>query len=212
MVFLVGIALVAPAVVNPIADWASRPLERRLRLVRERSPAATCSATPDAARITVTAVMLGLASIVAMISVVTSIFAGFTSYLDKSLSADYLLIPQSIILGQGNVAAGPRLADEVRHAPGIAARLDAADHAGAAGRRRRAGDRHRPGTYLKVAAFDWNAGSSDAAVTSCGTGRWLIANGIYAAQHNLVVGQAVLLDTPNGPPHATTWPASATTT
>ncbi len=37
------------------------------------------------------------------------------------------------------------------------------------------------------------------ASTQLGTGRWLIANGIYAAQHNLVVGQAVLLDTPNGP-------------
>jgi putative ABC transport system permease protein len=129
---------------------------------------------------------------------VTSIFAGFTSYLDKSLSADYLLIPQSIILGQGNVAAGPRLADEVRQTPGIAAvstlRITQARSAG--------GDVQvigiDPDSYLKVAAFDWNAGSSDAAVGQLRTGRWLIANGIYAAQHNLVVGQALLLDTPTG--------------
>ncbi len=56
-----------------------------------------------------------------------------------------------------------------------------------------------PENYLKVAAFDWNAGSSDAALDQLRTGRWLIANGIYAAQHNLVVGQAVLMDTPTGP-------------
>jgi len=144
-------------------------------------------------------VMLGLASIVAVISMVTSIFAGFTSYLDKSLSADYLLIPQSIVLGQGNVAAGPRLAEDVRSIPGIAAvstlRITQAKSDG--------GDVQvigiDPASYLKVAAFDWNSGSSDAAVAQLGSGRWLIANGIYAAQHKLVVGQAVLLDTPNGP-------------
>lgn len=198
VVFLVGIALVAPAVVNPITNWAARPLE--LVFSREGAIArSNLQRNPGRSAITVTAVMLGLASIVAVISLVTSIFAGFTRYLDKSLSADYLLIPQSIILGQGNVAAGPRLADEVRAVPGIAAvstlRVTQAKSDG--------GDVQvigiDPATYLKVAAFDWNAGSSDAAVAQLGTGRWLVANGIYAAQHNLVVGQAVLLDTPNGP-------------
>jgi putative ABC transport system permease protein len=196
--FLIGIALVAPAVVNPISNWAARPLE--LFFSREGAIArSNLQRNPGRSAITVTAVMLGLASIVAVISMVTSIFAGFTSYLDKSLSADYLLIPQSIVLGQGNVAAGPRLAEDVRSIPGIAAvstlRITQAKSDG--------GDVQvigiDPANYLKVAAFDWNSGSSDAAVAQLGSGRWLIANGIYAAQHKLVVGQAVLLDTPNGP-------------
>ncbi|MGV8909766.1 MAG: ABC transporter permease [Propionicimonas sp.] len=198
VVFLVGIALVAPAVVNPISNWAARPLE--LFFSREGAIArSNLQRNPGRSAVTVTAVMLGLASIVAVISMVTSIFAGFTSYLDKSLSADYLLIPQSIVLGQGNVAAGPRLAEEVRAIPGIASvsslRITQAKSDG--------GDVQvigiDPANYLKVAAFDWNAGSSDAAVAQLDSGRWLIANGIYAAQHNLVVGQPVLLDTPNGP-------------
>jgi len=196
--FLIGIALVAPAVVNPISNWAARPLE--LFFSREGAIArSNLQRNPGRSAITVTAVMLGLASIVAVISMVTSIFAGFTSYLDKSLSADYLLIPQSIVLSQGNVAAGPRLAEDVRSIPGIAAvstlRITQAKSDG--------GDVQvigiDPASYLKVAAFDWNSGSSDAAVAQLGSGRWLIANGIYAAQHKLVVGQAVLLDTPNGP-------------
>ncbi len=198
VVFLVGVALVAPAVVNPIANAASRPLE--VFFSREGAIArSNLQRNPGRSAITVTAVMLGLASIVAVISMVTSIFAGFTSYLDKSLSADYLLIPQSIILGQGNVAAGPRLAEEVRSVAGIAAvstlRVTQAKSDG--------GDVQvigiDPSTYLRVAAFDWNAGSSDGAVAQLASGRWLVANGIYAAQHDLVVGQAVLLDTPNGP-------------
>ena len=198
VVFLVGFALVAPAVVNPIAGWASRPLE--VFFSREGALArSNLQRNPGRSAITVTAVMLGLASIVAVITMVTSIFAGFTSYLDKSLSSDYLLIPQSIILGQGNVAAGPRLVEEVRSVPGIGPvstlRLAQATSDG--------GDVQvigiDPATYLQVAAFDWNAGSSDAAVAQLRTGRWVIANGIYASQHNLVVGQAVQLDTPNGP-------------
>ena len=197
VVFLVGFAMVAPAVVNPIAEWASHPLE--VLFSREGAIArSNLQRNPGRSGITVTAVMLGLASIVATISMVTSIFAGFTSYLDKSLSSDYLLIPQSIILGQGNVAAGPQFAAQVRAVPGIGAvstlRLAQASSDG--------GDVQvfgiDPETYLSVADFDWNTGSSDAAVTLLDSGRWLIANGIYATQHNLEVGQAVLLDTPNG--------------
>lgn len=197
VVFLVGFAMVAPAVVNPLAEWASHPLE--VLFSREGSIArSNLQRNPGRSGITVTAVMLGLASIVATISMVTSIFAGFTSYLDKSLSSDYLLIPQSIILAQGNVAAGPRLAAEVKAVPGIGAvstlRLGQAKSDG--------GDVQvlgiDPETYLSVADFDWNSGSSDAAIAQLASGRWLIANGIYATQHNLVVGQALVLNTPNG--------------
>ena len=198
VVFLVGFALIAPAVVTPLAQWASRPLE--LLFSREGAIArSNLQRNPARSGITVTAVMLGLASIVATISMVTSIFAGFTSYLDKSLSSDYLLIPQSIILGQGNVAAGPRLAAEVKAVPGIGSvstlRLAQASSDG--------GDVQvfgiDPDAYLSVAEFDWNTGSSDAAVAQLASGRWVIANGIYATQHNLVIGQAIQLDTPNGP-------------
>jgi putative ABC transport system permease protein len=197
VVFLVGFAMLAPAVVNPLAEWASHPLE--VLFSREGSIArSNLQRNPGRSGITVTAVMLGLASIVATISMVTSIFAGFTSYLDKSLSSDYLLMPQSIILAQGNVAAGPRLAGEVKAVPGIGAvstlRLAQAKSDG--------GDVQvlgiDPQTYLSVADFDWNTGSSDAAIAQLASGRWLIANGIYATQHNLVAGQALVLNTPNG--------------
>lgn len=197
VVFLIATALVAPAVVNPIADWFSRPME----LVFEREGAIARSnlqRNPGRSAITVTAVMLGLASIVAMLSMVTSIFAGFTSYIDKSMSADYMLIPQSIILTQGNVAAGPRLAQQVRDAEGIGAVTTLRITQG----RSDGGDVQiigvDPATYLHVAAFEWNAGSSDAAIELLGTGRWVIANGIYASQHGLTLGQPIEIDTPNG--------------
>ncbi len=197
VVFLIGTALVAPAVVNPIADWFSRPLE--LLFAREGAIArSNLQRNPGRSAITVTAVMLGLASIVAMLSVVTSIFTGFTSYIDKSLSADYMLIPQSIILGQGNVAAGPRLTEKVRSTPGIGPVSALRITQGRVG----GGDVQiigiDPATYPQVAAFEWNTGSSDASLEQLRSGRWVIANGIYASQHGLVVGQAITIDTPNG--------------
>ncbi|HAM44820.1 MAG TPA: hypothetical protein DCM67_07385, partial [Propionibacteriaceae bacterium] len=101
VVFLIGVALLIPAVINPVAAWAARPLNAVFS--REGSLArSNLQRNPGRSGATITAMMLGLGAIVATISMVTSIFAGFISYLDKSLSADYLVIPQSIILSQGN--------------------------------------------------------------------------------------------------------------
>lgn len=198
VIFLIGTALVAPAVVNPISDAFGKVVE--LAFEREGAIArSNLQRNPGRSAITVTAVMLGLASIVAMLTVVTSIFTGFTGYIDKSLSADYMFIPQSIILGQGNVAAGPRLSEEVRHTAGIGPVSSLRIAQGKIG----GGDVQiigiDPKTYPLVANFEWNTPSTDAALTQLETGRWMIANGIYAAQHSLTLGQALTIDTPNGP-------------
>ncbi len=198
VVFLIAIALVAPAVVTPLSDAFGSVIE--LVFSEEGGIArSNLQRNPGRSAITVTAVMLGLASIVAMLAVVTSIFAGFIGYIDKSLSADYMFIPQSIILAQGNVAAGPRLAEEVKHAPGI----------GAVGTLRIAHGKVAgaevqiigidPKAYPLVAHFEWNTPSTDQALTQLSSGRWVIANGLYASQNNLMLGQAITIDTPNGP-------------
>ncbi len=195
--FLVGIALVAPAAINPLAGVFAPVVE--LVFAREGAIArSNLQRNPGRSAVTVTAVMLGLASIVAMLSVVVAIFTGFTSYIQRSMSADYLVIPQSIVLGQGNVAAGPRLADDIRRTDGIGpvstlrlaqGRMDGGDVQVIG---------IDPAGYLEVADFEWNTPSTDAAVGQLGAGRWLIANGIYASQHNLTAGQQVTLETPNG--------------
>ena len=197
VLFLVGIALVASAVVVPAARWLSPVLA--LRYPREGPIAAgNLQRNPSRSGVTVTVVMLGLAAIVAMVAVVNSITVGFIGYLDRSMSANYLIIPQSIVLSQGNVAAGPELARRAADVPGVSAvtslRLGQA--------RSGSGDVQvigiDPDGYLNVGDFDWNAGSSDQAVSQLRSGRWLIANGVYAAAHQLVLGQQIRLETPNG--------------
>lgn len=198
VVFLIAVALAAPAAITPLAA-AFAPLVE-LAFAREGAIArSNLQRNPGRSAVTVTAVMLGLASIVAMLSVVGAIFTGFTGYITRSMSADYLVIPQSIVLGQGNVAAGPRLAADVRRVEGIGAVSTLRLAQGRIG----AGDVQvigiDPATYPQVASFEWNAPSTDAALGQLSSGRWVIANGIYASQHGLSAGQAVELETPNGP-------------
>lgn len=197
VLFLVGIALVTPVIVGPLARVFGNLIE--IAFAREGGLArSNLQRNPGRSAVTVTAVMLGLASIVAMVTVIQSIFAGFTGYITKSLGADYLVIPQSIVLTQGNVAAGPQLASEISHTPGIGpvsslrigrGKLDGADVQVIG---------IDPKTYPEVASLEWNAGSSDASLAQLGAGRWLIANGIFASSAGLTVGEAVELDTPNG--------------
>ncbi|MEA5155043.1 ABC transporter permease [Raineyella sp.] len=197
VLFLIGIALVTPAVVNPLAHAFGYLVE--VAFSREGALArSNLQRNPGRSAVTVTAVMLGLASIVAMVTVIQSIFAGFLGYIDKSLSADYMVIPQSIVLSQGNVAAGPELAQEIRHTPGIGPVSSLRIARGKLNGRDVQVIGIDPAGYLKVAALDWNEGSSDAAVGQLATGRWLIGNGIFSSQAGLVPGQAVTLDTPNG--------------
>ncbi len=197
VVFLIAIALVAPVVVTPLARAFGSVVE--LLFAREGAIArSNLQRNPGRSATTVTAVMLGLASIVAMLSVVSSIFAGFLGYIDRSMGSDYVVMPGSIVLQQGNVGAGPRLGEELRRTPGVAAvaslrvangKLNGSD-VQAIG--------IDPVAYPEVASLEWNGTSSDAAFGQLASGRWLIANGIFASQAGLVEGQAVELQTPTG--------------
>ncbi|HHU40018.1 MAG TPA: FtsX-like permease family protein [Propionibacterium sp.] len=197
VVFLVAIALVAPVVVVPLARAFGSVVE--LLFAREGAIArSNLQRNPARSATTVTAVMLGLASIVAMLSVISSIFTGYLGYLDRSMASDYVVMPTSMVLQQGNVAAGPRLGAELRSTPGVVAvtslrvangKLDGAD-VQAVG--------IDPIEYPRVTSLEWNGTSSEAAFGQLASGRWLIANGIFAAQAGLVEGQAVELATPTG--------------
>jgi putative ABC transport system permease protein len=136
--------------------------------------------------------------VVAMLGVFQSIFAGFIGYVDKAMGADFMFIPNNILLTQGNVAAGPRLVSEISHTSGVAAvgtlRIAQAKVGGAAVQVIGID----PQTYPKVADFVWQAGSDSSAVTALGTGRQMIANAIYASQNGLSPGDLVMLETPKG--------------
>lgn len=198
VLFLVGIALVAPRLVAPLSDIFSNLIE--IAFAREGAVArSNIQRNPGRSAITVSAVMLGLAAVVAMAGVITSIFGGFLTYLDKSLGSDYILIPRSIILSTGNVGAGPKLANEVRHVPGIGSVATLRLGTGKIAGRTVQAIGIDPVVYPRVATFDWAGGSNDSATGHLADGRTLIANGVYAAQNAVKIGDRVVFDTPTGP-------------
>jgi putative ABC transport system permease protein len=197
VMFVIGLSLAAPVLIRPLSEAIGRVFDlfmsREARLARsnlQRNPGRSAS--------TASAVMIALAVVIAMLGVFQSLFVGFASYIDKAMGADYMFIPNNIILSQGNVAAGPRLVSEVSHTAGVAAvgtlRVATAKVKGASVQVIGID----PATYPKVADFVWQSGSDSSAVRALSTGRQVIANAIYASQNGLALGDLVVMETPRG--------------
>jgi putative ABC transport system permease protein len=154
---------------------------------------------PGRASITASTIMISLSILVAMAALTNSILSSTTGFLDKSMGSDYLLMPQSIVLSGGNIGAGPQLVQSVRETPGIAAATTWRLATSKAG-----GDDVQvvgidPVTYRKLFGLVFSAGDPDTAYAELDTGRTVIANGIFAAQKGLKMGQDLVLLTSEGP-------------
>lgn len=195
--FLIALIVSAAALVRPIASVFGRALV--FLFASEGDVArANMARQPGRAAVTASAMMIGLAVIVAMLGVVTSIFAGFFGYLDKSLGADYLFIPQSIILAGGNVSAGPQLANQIRSTPGVGQVATLRIASGQMNGSDVEVFGIDPKTYPQVSGLQFSAGTADAAYAAIGSGRSLIVNQITASQDHVKVGDFVTLATAEG--------------
>lgn len=198
IVFLAGVLLIGPALVQPIAAVFGRLLA--LFFAREGHIArGNLARQPGRAAITASTVTISLAILVAFGGLATSATDGMFGYLEKSMQADYLLLQENLVLGGGNVGAGPELADSVAALPGIAevttlrrvetlvdsasVQLIGID----------------PDTYPQISGLVFTRGEPDDAYGQLEAGRGLIVNGFFATQLGVGVGDAFTLDTPNGP-------------
>jgi putative ABC transport system permease protein len=143
--------------------------------------------------------MISLAILVALAGLATTFTNGLLSYLDRSMRADYLLLPEALVLGQANAGAGPEFAERVRTTPGIAAvttlRRGEVQISGAAAQIIGID----PVTYPELAGLAFSAGSPERAFAQLAEGRFVIVNGMLAAQHGITVGQDISVQTVNGP-------------
>jgi len=122
ILFLVGLVLVAPAMVRPFASlfgkitaWAT---------VRQGiGGLAQSNLTRQPARVAVTASasMLGLAVVVAAGGLVSSMSGTIFDWMRYSFGSDYLFVPPSIGIWSSNVGAQPSLAEDLRVVDGVQA-------------------------------------------------------------------------------------------
>jgi len=192
-----GMVLVAPALIRPIARAFGRPLA--LAFAQEgRIAQGNMSRQPGRAAVTASALMIGLALVVMATGMTSSIVDGFMGIVDKNLGADFIFMPPSLLLGGGNVGAGPELAERIRQAPGIAVvttlRMGMSEANGAAlqviG--------IDPTTFPQVSGLDFSAGDEAQAYTELAAGRAIIVNGVFALQNRVRVGDTLTLKTPEG--------------
>ncbi|NTU71735.1 MAG: FtsX-like permease family protein [Coriobacteriia bacterium] len=194
---LVGLVLVAPVLIKPLASALSS-------LVRPFAPAtaelASSNVTrqPGRAAATAAAILVSLALVVAILGVVTSLYTGFFDYIDKSLGSDFVFIPNGLILGGANVGADSSFVQRIADTPGVGdvATLRLGQAQIGAGQVQVVGI--DPVVYPRVASFTFSKGTSDADVAKLGSGRTMLVNGITAGQQGMTVGQRVRLQTPNG--------------
>jgi putative ABC transport system permease protein len=128
-------------------------------------------------------------------SLYTGLMGGF---LDKTLSADFMLMPSSILLQSGNIGATPDLAQKIRETPGVAAlttlRLGTSEVNGAAlqviG--------IDPVTFPIVSGLQFTVGDEAQAYAALAAGRAVIINGLFATKNNVKIGDTLSLATAEG--------------
>lgn len=197
LLFMIGLALIGPALIYPIARLFGRLLS--LIFAREGQIAqGNLTRQPGRAAITASAITIGLALLVAMGGLITSLIGGMDGWIAKTLGSDYLFMPQSLVLGGGNIGAGPQLVEQVKTTPGVSqvatlrqttAKIDGSDLQIVG---------IDPVTYPQVSGLIFAAGDEAAVYQDMANGRSIVVNGIFAAQSGVKTGDTLSLQTPEG--------------
>lgn len=209
VLFLVGMVLVAPAVVKPIANVFGAMLA--LIFARQgTSELAQGNLTrqPSRSAITASATMIGLAIIVGAGGMMFSMVGTVMDLFTKSLGSDYLLIPPSVAVWKGDVGASASLKAKINAVPGVGA-VSSLRYAQSSLRsvalRTGTGETSisvlgiDPVEYPRVSRMDFQKGNAQDAFSALAADeRNTIVNGILAASTNVQVGDVIPLATPTG--------------
>ncbi len=119
--FTIGLILISPAVVHPIARLFGALLA--LLFARDGTAqlaAGNLSRKPGRAATTAATTMIALAVLVMAATILSSITISFDNMLRNSLASDFMLVPPSVSLWGSNTGARPELAQQIRQIDGVA--------------------------------------------------------------------------------------------
>jgi putative ABC transport system permease protein len=199
VLFVLGLILIGPALVQPIARLFGLLLATAFaRAGTAELAEGNLSRQPSRAAVTAATTMIALAIIVMAASMLTSVSSTFTTMLKKSLSSDYLLMPPTIAVWGLNVGAAPKLAEDLRRIEGVGVvstlRFAATQindvNVGVLG--------IEPVAYQATSGFTFLEGDPSSALAALSQGHNIIVNGLLKSSANLKVGEEVILLTPTG--------------
>ncbi|MCC7352854.1 MAG: ABC transporter permease [Anaerolineae bacterium] len=199
VLFILGLILMAPALVNPIANlFAALAAAIFARGGTAQLAEGNLSRQPTRAAITASTTLIGMAILVMAASMMSSIQIGFGRVMRKSLGSDYLLIPPSVSVWGTNVGASPKLAEELRAVNGVAAvstlRFAPTQINGVAVSLLGID----PASYSQVSGLTFSAGTEATAYAALGEGRNIIFNPVLAASAGVKAGDEITLIAPTG--------------
>ncbi|MHB1005666.1 MAG: ABC transporter permease [Chloroflexota bacterium] len=205
---LIGLALVAPALVRPLAGIFGNLGARMVPDGTAALAEGNLTRQPSRAAITASTTMIGLAIIVATMGLVSSLTGGLYSLTQRTLGSDFMLMPPSVGVWASDVGASAGLAERLRAERGVGVvsslRFAISSISGAAAKGAAGGESGvsllgiDPETYPRISEMNFSQGDAGTAYAGLASGRAVIVNGILAAQLNLGVGDTLNLSTPEG--------------
>jgi putative ABC transport system permease protein len=209
LLFLVGLVLVAPVLVRPIANVFGAMLA--LIFAREGTgelAQGNLTRQPSRSAITASATMIGLAIIVGAGGMMFSMVGTVMDLFNKSLGSDFLLIPPSVAVWKGDVGASASLKTRMDSVPGVdvvsslryaQSSLRSAVQKAGTGESAISVLGIDPVDYPMVSAMDFREGNAEEAFGALALDeRNAIVNGILATGAGLKVGDIIPLATPSG--------------
>ncbi len=206
---LVGLVLIAPALVKPVAHVFGILLA--LMFARQGTgelAQGNLTRQPSRAAITASATMIGLAIIVGAGGMMFSTVGTVMDLFNKSMGSDYLLIPPSIAVWKGDVGASASLKAKIKAVPGVGAVSSlryAQSSLRSAALKTGTGETTvsvlgiDPIEYPKISSMDFQKGNTQDAFSALAANeRNVIVNGVLAASTNLHIGDVIPLVTTSG--------------
>ncbi|MBA3531695.1 MAG: ABC transporter permease [Ardenticatenales bacterium] len=197
LLFVVGLALVGPALIYPIARVFGGLLG--LIFAREGQIAqGNLTRQPGRAAVTASAITVGLALLVACGGLITSMVNGMDDWINTTMGSDYIFMPQSLVLGGGNIGAGPQFVEGIQETPGVSnvtalrqttAKIDGTDLQLIG---------IDPVGYPQIAGLIFSDADEETVYADIGSERAIIVNGIFAAQNQVKRGDTLTLQSPAG--------------
>ncbi|MEO8286185.1 MAG: FtsX-like permease family protein [Chloroflexota bacterium] len=196
VLILIGLVLLVPVLLRPITRFIE-PLTRWLFAREGLMAEGNVQRNPGRAAITVSALMIALAVIVALYSVLTSVVQAYNSRLSEQFSADILLIPPSVAVWVGDVGVNDQFEQQLAKIPGVgswAGLSYAPAQVKGTGVQVLGFD---PANYPKVSSLAFDQGN-DSTYAELSSGRTTVVSGIFASSMGYKVGDSVPVQTPDG--------------
>jgi putative ABC transport system permease protein len=199
LLLLIGLVLITGALVRPIAAAFGALISMMFARDGTGSVAqGNLTRQPGRVAVTASATMVGLAIIVAMVGLVWSLTGGFLGILQRSLGSDYLLMPPSVALWQSDIGASKNMAERLRQLPGVGVVSTMRFAAAQVNGKPVSLLAIDPVLYPKVASLTFMQGDAQSAMAGLAGERTMVANGVFAAQAGLKLGDTVRVSTPTG--------------